>query len=64
MFKIIFSDICVVSAVQCESHVTALLAQLDVCFSPGNVGCFLNGMFRTQNEKIVCKYGLIYCNRP
>jgi hypothetical protein len=52
-FRIICNDICVVNAVQCESHLTALLEQHDVCFISGNAGCFLNGMFHTQNEKIV-----------
>jgi hypothetical protein len=41
---------------------TALLEQLDVCFIPGNAGCFLSGMFHKRNEKIVCKYGLVDCN--
>jgi hypothetical protein len=61
-FKIIFNDIYVVNAVQCESYVTALLEQLDVCFISRNVGSFLNDMFHIQNEKIMCKYGLIDCN--
>lgn len=45
-----------VIAVQCESYVAALLEQLDVCVISGNVGCFLNGVFLTQNEEILCKY--------
>jgi len=61
-FQIILNYICVVNAVQCESYLTAFLEQLDVCFISGNAGCFLNGMFHTQNEKIVRKYGLIDCN--
>jgi hypothetical protein len=36
--------------------VTALLEQVDVCFISGNAGCFLNVVFHTQNEEIVCKY--------
>jgi hypothetical protein len=50
-FKIIFNVNYVVSAVQCESYVTALLEQLDICFISRNAGCFLKGMFHTQNEK-------------
>jgi hypothetical protein len=43
VFKIIFNDIyVVVSAVQFESCMTALLEELDVCFIYANAGCFLN----------------------
>lgn len=56
-FKIIFNDICVVNAVQCESYLTALLEQLIFFFL--NACYFLNVMFHTQKENIVCKNGLI-----
>ena len=56
-FKIIFNGICVVSAVQCESYVTALLEQLDICFIPGNAGCFLSSMFHTQMKKLCVNMG-------